>query len=173
MLPFSTKNLEEPLFYAMGSVRDTFSFDLMQEVAIPIPDIKVQKAIVEIHSSYIRRKTINERLKAQIKDICPILIKGSLEEENPSRRHGDHRVQETPCTPCLREEQERSLSRRHGDHRVQETPCTPCLREEQERSLSQRHGDHRVQETPCTPCLREKQEISHGDTEDTKGRNMI
>ena len=26
------------------------------------------------------REKINEQLKAQIKDICPILIKGSLEE---------------------------------------------------------------------------------------------
>lgn len=86
MLWFERKEFQRStLFYAMGSVRDTFSFDLMQEVAIPIPDIKVQKAIVEIHSSYIRRKTINERLKAQIKDICPILIKGSLEDgENRS-----------------------------------------------------------------------------------------
>lgn len=81
MLWFGRREFQRStLFYAMGSVRDTFSFDLMQEVAIPIPDIKVQKAIVEIHSSYIRRKTINERLKAQIKDICPILIKGSLED---------------------------------------------------------------------------------------------
>lgn len=68
------------LFYAMGSVRDTFSFDLMQEVQIPIPDIEVQKSIAEVYSVYIMRKKINEQLKAQIKDICPILIKGSLEE---------------------------------------------------------------------------------------------
>lgn len=68
------------LFYAMGSVRDTFSFDLMQEVEIPIPDVKIQKAIAEIYSVYIARKRINEQLKEQIKDICPILIKGSLEE---------------------------------------------------------------------------------------------
>ncbi len=27
-----------------------------------------------------KRKEINEQLKAQIKNICPILIKGSLEE---------------------------------------------------------------------------------------------
>lgn len=68
------------LFYAMGSVRDTFSFDLMKEVSIPIPDIEVQKAIAEVYAVYIMRKRINEQLKAQIKDICPILIKGSLEE---------------------------------------------------------------------------------------------
>lgn len=48
---------------------------------IPIPDTKVQKAIAEIYSVYVERKKINEQLKAQIKDICPILIKGSLEED--------------------------------------------------------------------------------------------
>ncbi len=69
------------LFYAMGSVRDTFSFDLMQEVQIPIPDIEIQKSITEVYSVYIMRKKINEQLKAQIKDICPILINGSLEEK--------------------------------------------------------------------------------------------
>ena len=82
MLWFERKEFQRStLFYAMGSVRDTFSFDLMREVAIPIPDIEVQKAIAEVYSVYNMRKRINEQLKAQIKDICPILIKGSLEEK--------------------------------------------------------------------------------------------
>lgn len=68
------------LFYAMGSVRDTFDFNLMKEVQIPVPDKSVQKSIAEIYAVYIQRKEINEKLKAQIRDICPILIKGSLEE---------------------------------------------------------------------------------------------
>lgn len=67
------------LFYAMGSVRDTFSFSLMREVSIPIPPIEVQKSIAELYKVYNQRKEINEKLKAQIKDICPILIKGSLQ----------------------------------------------------------------------------------------------
>lgn len=67
-------------FYAIGSVRDTFNFDLMKEAKIPIPDIAVQKAIANIYNVYITRKNINEQLKAQIKDICSILIRGSLEE---------------------------------------------------------------------------------------------
>lgn len=67
------------LFYAMGSVRDTFSFSLMKEVSIPIPPIEVQKSIAELYKVYNQRKEINEKLKAQIKDICPILIKGSLQ----------------------------------------------------------------------------------------------
>ena len=51
----------------------------MCDVEIPIPDIGVQKAIAEIYSVYIERKKINELLKSQIKDICPVLIRGSLE----------------------------------------------------------------------------------------------
>ncbi len=81
MLWFGRKEFHRStLFYAMGSVRDTFSFDLMQEVEIPIPDIQTQQAIVDVYNVYIARKEINEKLKAQIKDVCPILIKGSLEE---------------------------------------------------------------------------------------------
>ena len=40
----------------------------------------IQKSIVDIYKTYNTRKSINERLKTQIKDICPILIKGSIEE---------------------------------------------------------------------------------------------
>ena len=67
-------------FYSWGSAREIFTWDDLIEVTIPIPDISVQKAISEIYTVYIERKRINEKLKAQIKDICPILIKGSLEE---------------------------------------------------------------------------------------------
>ena len=68
-------------FHSLGSARETFDWAEMCEVEIPIPDIKVQKAIAAMFSVYTERKKINEQLKAQIKDICPILIKGSLEEE--------------------------------------------------------------------------------------------
>ena len=67
-------------FCSWGSARETFDWSEMQTVEIPIPDIKLQKAIASIYSVYIERKRINEQLKAQIKDICPILIRGSLEE---------------------------------------------------------------------------------------------
>lgn len=67
-------------FFAAGSVRDTFDFNLMQEVKIPIPSIDIQQDIVNIFRVFNERKSLNEKLKAQIKDICPILIKGSLEE---------------------------------------------------------------------------------------------
>ncbi len=75
-------------FNSWGSARETFDWDELCDVQIPIPDIQVQKAIAEVFSVYNMRKQINEQLKAQIKNICPILIKGSLEEGklNDSKR---------------------------------------------------------------------------------------
>lgn len=67
-------------FNSWGSARENFSFDDMCSVEIPIPNVGVQKAIAEIYTVYNKRKEINEQLKTQIKNICPILIKGSLEE---------------------------------------------------------------------------------------------
>ena len=67
-------------FNSWGSARENFSFDEMQNVEIPIPDISIQQSIVDIYHVYMTRKSINEKLKAQIKNICPILIIGSLEE---------------------------------------------------------------------------------------------
>lgn len=67
-------------FYASGSVRDTFDYNLMEEVEFPIPSIDIQQDVVNIYNAYITRKNINERLKEQIKTLCPILIKGSIEE---------------------------------------------------------------------------------------------
>lgn len=67
-------------FNSWGSARETFEWTEMCDVKIPIPDIHIQKAIAEMYSVYIQRKAINERLKTQIKDLCPILIKGSVEE---------------------------------------------------------------------------------------------
>ena len=67
-------------FNSWGSARETFDWSEMCSVKIPIPDIKVQRAIADIYKVYTERKRINEQLKQQIKDICPILIKGSLEE---------------------------------------------------------------------------------------------
>lgn len=67
-------------FHSWGSARETFAWDDIIETEIPIPDIKIQKSIVDIYNAYITRMEINEKLKERIKDICPVLIKGSLEE---------------------------------------------------------------------------------------------
>jgi type I restriction enzyme S subunit len=73
------------LFFASGSVRDTFDFDAMQNVQIPIPKMEIQESIANIHKVFVERKRINEKLKQQIKNICPILIKGAIEEGKSKR----------------------------------------------------------------------------------------
>lgn len=67
-------------FHSWGSARETFDWSEMCDVQIPIPDIKIQQYIVNIYTAYLLRKEINEQLKSQVKNVCPILIKGSLEE---------------------------------------------------------------------------------------------
>lgn len=72
-------------FHSWGSARETFTWDDLIKVEIPIADITVQKSIADIYKVYKDRKDINEKLKAQIKDICPILIKGSIEEARKTK----------------------------------------------------------------------------------------
>ena len=67
-------------FHSWGSARETFDWDEMCDVRIPIPAIEIQQDIVNIYEAYLTRKEINEKLKTQIKNLCPILIKGSIEE---------------------------------------------------------------------------------------------
>jgi type I restriction enzyme S subunit len=63
-----------------GSAYEFLNYNNLANYMIPVPDIKVQKSIADIYNAYITRKQIGEQLKAQIKDICPILIRGSLEK---------------------------------------------------------------------------------------------
>lgn len=67
-------------FNSWGSARELFTFNTLSETMIPIPEKSVQKSIANIYDIYFERKSVNEKLKAQIKNICPILIKGSIEE---------------------------------------------------------------------------------------------
>ena len=72
-------------FNSWGSARETFDWEEMKNVLIPIPNIEIQQDIVNIFEAYNTRRDINEKLKAQIKDICPILIKGSIEEARKAK----------------------------------------------------------------------------------------
>lgn len=72
-------------FHSWGSARETFTWDDLIKVEIPIADIPIQKSIADIYKVYKQRKDINEKLKVQTKDICPILIKGSIEEARKTK----------------------------------------------------------------------------------------
>lgn len=69
-------------FISFGTTRDIFSFDDLCEIEIPIPAIEIQRNIVNIFESYEKRHKISESLRRLTKNICPILIKGALEEAN-------------------------------------------------------------------------------------------
>ena len=72
-------------FMSDGSIRTNLDIDRFYEIEIPVPDLNVQKSIVEIYNVYNERRDISEKLKAQIKDICPILIKGYMEEARKTK----------------------------------------------------------------------------------------
>ena len=69
-------------FNSWGSAREVFTMEDMINVAIPIPDISVQREIVNIHKCYIERQRIAAQLKEQLNRLCPVLIKGSLQTFN-------------------------------------------------------------------------------------------
>jgi len=69
-------------FNSWGSAREVFTMEDMNNVAIPIPVISIQREIVNIHKCYIERQRIAAQLKEQLNNLCPILIKGSLESNN-------------------------------------------------------------------------------------------
>ncbi len=69
-------------FHSWGSARETFDWADMCSVKLPIPDIKVQEAIVTIYHTLETRKRINEQLKNTIKPLCPVLMRGVVESVN-------------------------------------------------------------------------------------------
>ncbi|EIC75651.1 restriction endonuclease subunit S [Streptococcus oralis] len=69
-------------FMSWGSSQELFSWDSLCDVKIPVPNIEIQNSIAQLYNVYLERKQINERLKQQIKDICPILIAGATKEAN-------------------------------------------------------------------------------------------
>lgn len=67
-------------YVGWGSAREYCRVDTLSQYPIVVPSMEEQKLVVGIYKAYMLRRQINEQLKTQIKDICPILIRGSLEE---------------------------------------------------------------------------------------------
>jgi type I restriction enzyme S subunit len=61
-----------------GTSYEFLSYEDLSDYKIPLPDITIQKEIANIYKCYIERQRIAEALKEQIKNICPVLIRGSL-----------------------------------------------------------------------------------------------
>ncbi len=69
-------------FMCDTNVRSGMEKKRFYEIDIPVPTRTEQESLIEIYVALSLRREINEQLKTQIRDICPILIKGSLEEGN-------------------------------------------------------------------------------------------
>lgn len=67
-------------FMNIDSVRNRVYFRDLENIEIPIPNIDIQRSIADMFRAYNERKILNERLKTHIKYLCPILIRGSIEE---------------------------------------------------------------------------------------------
>ena len=81
MMWFSRKESDRRgWFMSDSSIRTNLDLERFYEIEIPVPNENMQKSIVDLYKVYTLRRSINEQLKTQIKDICPILIRGSLEE---------------------------------------------------------------------------------------------
>ena len=63
-----------------GSAYEFLSYESIAEYMIPVPSIAIQRSVGNIYLSYVARISINEKLKTKLKNLCPILIKGAVEE---------------------------------------------------------------------------------------------
>jgi type I restriction enzyme S subunit len=63
-------------FLSDSSIRSNLDLDRFGEIEFNLPSLLIQQKYVDLYQAIIRV----EKLRSQIKNICPILIKGSLEE---------------------------------------------------------------------------------------------
>lgn len=67
-------------FNSWGSARETFTWNDLIEVKIPIPNIETQKSIVSVYKEWIKRKEICDSLNKLIDRMNSIIIKGAIQE---------------------------------------------------------------------------------------------
>ena len=65
---------------SVGSAYEFLSFESIANYEIPIPPIAIQQSVADIYSCFRRREEIVRALKEKLKDICPVLVRGSIEE---------------------------------------------------------------------------------------------
>ena len=67
-------------FLCDGSVRGNLDLSSFMSIKMPVPSPNEQHALVELYNVYLKRLELNERLKYNLKTICPILIRGAITE---------------------------------------------------------------------------------------------
>ena len=66
-------------YKSYGTTRDVFPFEELCKLEFPIPSLEVQENVTIIYKCYLERQRIATQLKEQLNNLCPILIKGSLQ----------------------------------------------------------------------------------------------
>lgn len=62
------------LFFASGSVRDTFDFKEMERVEIPLPPIEVQRSVVALYNCAEEARAIAREAREQLKKMAPAMV---------------------------------------------------------------------------------------------------
>lgn len=81
MLWFSRSESDRYGWFASdASIRSNLDLSRFFEIEIPVPSLNIQKSIVGIYRAFLNAREISDRLKTDLKNLCPVLIKGSLDE---------------------------------------------------------------------------------------------
>lgn len=76
-----TEFLRSTLFFASGSVRDTFCYNEMRHVKIPLPPLDIQQAVVDLYRCANEAKKIAAEADAKSREICPALMQWVVKKE--------------------------------------------------------------------------------------------
>tara|TARA_B100001287_G_C22660062_1_gene519871 strand:+ start:203 stop:1324 length:1122 start_codon:yes stop_codon:yes gene_type:complete len=68
------------LFFAIGTIKDDFSYQRMAEVKIALPPLDVQQAIVNLYNCIEEAKKIANEAREKIKTLCPALVQKAINE---------------------------------------------------------------------------------------------
>lgn len=77
-------------FHSWGSTRESFSYEDMEKVRIPLPDIKIQRAIVNIYQCAEDVKKIAATAELLSKEICPSLMQHMFIESKTSEQNNKY-----------------------------------------------------------------------------------
>jgi type I restriction enzyme S subunit len=69
-------------FHSLGSARESFDYENMEEVRIPLPNIDTQRAIVNIYHCAEEAKRIAEEADRLSREICPAIMQHLFHESD-------------------------------------------------------------------------------------------
>jgi type I restriction enzyme S subunit len=70
--------LRSTLFFAIGTIKDDFSYDRMTEVKIPLLPIEVQQTILNLYNCAEEAKKIATEAREKMKTLCPALVQKAI-----------------------------------------------------------------------------------------------